>query len=1283
MTTSFPWKWEKNYLTSPVTSTEFLGSDLLFSGNGPYLELHSTTNGTLLDNKNVLPKSRIHGIRVEEKHKNLVVIFGQKVIRIVRLEGNDKSISAATDVIDLPDLIWDAHWLYDKRDVPMHVAIATAHNAVWCWEWQKNKKRLIAQCEESCILYSAKFFGSYLDNLFLASGTVFNQILLWKVQGKKDEHNKTSVVQRLTGHEGVIFAINFNKQGTLLSSVSDDRSIRLWTISNMQTFDSNGLVELQTVLYGHSARVWDAKLLKSGFVSIGEDLVCNVWDYEGNIVKVYKGHTGRNIWSLAVNQTEDLIATGGGDGSIRLWPLCSPDVGSRKAAKEVCLPSLNNSNRSKSSPLNSKKDDYPRFVCLLDQTNLLVMTNEGCLYKFGWLMNANVTVEQDDSCSTANNALNLKDHWTLLLKDAAYSSYSVFALSPCHKIIAFGNLQGKIKLQDTDFHHPCKELDAYSGKVHNLLWSSNQDFTRRHLFSCGPDGQITWWNILVCHDRDPVFEVSALCSFVLPPSKQRWASAVVVLPNPYTEQSVGEDVWTVKSFVVVCGDRKGSLHLFHPENGDLPSEKPIAPTHSLPLIHGKAGVSHLCCQNNAIYSAGRDGMYRQLRIHSNKLEVVDSKKVFKGFDWVERLLFTKSGDLIIAGFHAAYFVLWSVRRNEILWRVKCGGAHRVWDLALEHSNMSVSGALLSFIKDSTIHIHKISFPSDVRKALLKPPFHGREATCICYIDTIVGQEGGITDVFATGSEDTNIKLMLSNRITGVVSEVFTAHGHISSVRALNVAERPLEYASPCRGNSKNGGYLLFSGGGRASLRCWRVDLSVIDVNSDDFHGEKATCCPIVFLGEYSFHFSNHRRRRKKSDLLSLSEIRFMSVTSLNASKLKSQSSCEQLIDRCQSLYFVMAACSDGFVRVFAFDEQENKFFLLAQSKYVGRCVLTVNHLTVLASSGPLVILFAGDTAGRIYCWDITALLLNYVMDRYNFKCNDPDVIKSTVAEGKAFLQSNEHSVCQDGGVSLMFDMASEKTTSFCAGNNLMANDSMKGNIFQSSWTQHTFVSHDTACKESNAEINQKTKDENEDGVQCGGHVLLNETFEESKRGSLKDSNDEMLITLFEKQSGHSCLPLVGFFLGLPIHVFQAHQSGINALSLLKTEVPRQYLMVSGGDDSALHAVEFSFILDNDIIKVDVTREASCASAHTSSVTGVKILTNGLIVSSSVDQRIAVWELVSDKQVSSSALSFRQCTVEMVDVADVQDLEVWGESDANIVAAVSGVGLQTLHLVTDV
>ena len=134
--------------------------------------------------------------------------------------------------------------------------------------------------------YSARFFGSHLDHLIIASGTVFNQVLLWKVRGKRDDNNRTPVLERLTGHEGVIFSLNFNKPGTLLSSVSDDRSIRLWKVTNLATF------EPLLVVYGHAARVWDAKLLETCFVSIGEDLVCNVWNYDGNVVKIHKGHTG-------------------------------------------------------------------------------------------------------------------------------------------------------------------------------------------------------------------------------------------------------------------------------------------------------------------------------------------------------------------------------------------------------------------------------------------------------------------------------------------------------------------------------------------------------------------------------------------------------------------------------------------------------------------------------------------------------------------------------------------------------------------------------------------------------------------------------------------------------------------------------------------------------------------------------------------------------------------------------------------------------------------------------
>ena len=78
-----------------------------------------------------------------------------------------------------------------------------------------------------------------------------------------------------------------------------------------------------------------------------------------------------------MNQSEDLIATGGGDGSIRLWLLSSPDHCSSSTLREAGLPSSNNRACSQVDIKKTKNEDYPRFVRLLDQSNLLVMTNEG------------------------------------------------------------------------------------------------------------------------------------------------------------------------------------------------------------------------------------------------------------------------------------------------------------------------------------------------------------------------------------------------------------------------------------------------------------------------------------------------------------------------------------------------------------------------------------------------------------------------------------------------------------------------------------------------------------------------------------------------------------------------------------------------------------------------------------------------------------------------------------------------------------------------------------------
>ena len=63
------------------------------------------------------------------------------------------------------------------------------------------------------------------------------------------------------------------------------------------------------VLYGHTARVWDARLLSDCIVSIGEDATCRVWDLNGQCKEVVRGHKGRSIWSMAVDDRQQVIVS--------------------------------------------------------------------------------------------------------------------------------------------------------------------------------------------------------------------------------------------------------------------------------------------------------------------------------------------------------------------------------------------------------------------------------------------------------------------------------------------------------------------------------------------------------------------------------------------------------------------------------------------------------------------------------------------------------------------------------------------------------------------------------------------------------------------------------------------------------------------------------------------------------------------------------------------------------------------------------------------------------------
>jgi len=337
-------------------------------------------------------------------------------------------------------------------------------------------------------------------------------------------------------------------------------------------------------------------------------------------------------------------------------------------------------------------------------------------------------------------------------------------------------------------------------------------------------------------------------------------------------------------------------------------------------------------------------------------------------------------------------------------------------------------------------------------------------------------------------------------------------------------------------------------------------------------------------------------------------------------------------------------------------------------------------------------LFAGDTAGRISCWDVTTLLLNYVKEYCYFicgeyrlmknvsdreSCNQVAVEKRTVCEVDAGNKSSEKSVLE-GNVSWEKCDTALKNVIPRHVKESVTTDSVtvikhQDNSENESVTFREGSLTDTAESETFASIDHLTV-EQDVANRNEQTAITNETPGPS---SLNDRDDQQFNAEFVEQSDFSCLPLVPGFLDFPAHVFQAHQSGVNAISLVRSQVSGQYLMVSGGDDSALYAAEFDLVSnDHDTTKVHVTRDVTEPSAHTSSVTGVKVLNSGLVISSSVDQKLIVWEMVSREQVP---FAFRQRAVEIVDIADVQDLEVWGERDDGLVAAVCGVGLQTFSL----
>lgn len=165
-------------------------------------------------------------------------------------------------------------------------------------------------------------WGDSVKSLLVASGTILNEILIWKLMPRilgsswlgsyevdapcvdnyknvqfSDKQYMAVHLGWLKEHEGSIFRIAWSSDGSKFMSVSDDRSTCIWMLScQSKNFvnqaDKQYDVEIIPILtlLGHSARIWDCYVSDSVVMTAGEDCTCCIWDMDGKLIKMFKEH---------------------------------------------------------------------------------------------------------------------------------------------------------------------------------------------------------------------------------------------------------------------------------------------------------------------------------------------------------------------------------------------------------------------------------------------------------------------------------------------------------------------------------------------------------------------------------------------------------------------------------------------------------------------------------------------------------------------------------------------------------------------------------------------------------------------------------------------------------------------------------------------------------------------------------------------------------------------------------------------------------------------------------
>ncbi|KAI1752656.1 WD40-repeat-containing domain protein [Xylaria castorea] len=429
----------REYVLSPITALAFLTlgeKQYLLAAEDTDIKIYDVAASRLCGILPVFHAQPIHGISVPpaaedrsssggSRSPSHILVWGGHVVKVLptriveELVGAsstnasdstlEKSGSAST-ALSAPEAI-APDWIFDGRISPFddsRVVLLTAHNEVIQGHVSADQNTLLlgrVRSPSRPILYSGNFFWADQNCVLVAAGTVFGEIVVWKchldsdvdtdgygrrmgITGAQDRRESVGceVLFVFSGHEGSIFGVHISPEIVmssgetirLLASCSDDRTIRIWDIterSNEPTNNDNeygaqisgarqtgfgdsivgsiGPVDSQSrcvaMAMGHVSRIWQVEIKSSGLrsrgdvvevYSFGEDATMQKWHLEldaglkatssrpkigsphnssrppSNLIhhESFSNHSGKQIWSHAMLATEDGFLIATGGG---------------------------------------------------------------------------------------------------------------------------------------------------------------------------------------------------------------------------------------------------------------------------------------------------------------------------------------------------------------------------------------------------------------------------------------------------------------------------------------------------------------------------------------------------------------------------------------------------------------------------------------------------------------------------------------------------------------------------------------------------------------------------------------------------------------------------------------------------------------------------------------------------------------------------------------------------------------------------------------------------------